>query len=307
MSWTVSQIAGEDESSSRGADELHWLGTSEVNNNYFNCCNVLQRRKAVPWLRRLIDWLIMSVGSLLFIPRVICEHGEPWWWWCRLGITADSLTRALWQSYQQGHLGASRRNGRRSENLAYQYLRYVNWSLTCRKILRHRTSSFTSPLKEVVLQILSTLQFMPRPGLNPRSIGPVASTLTTKPQGRLLLRCLAVGLSHSVNRVSLPGQPMLDLKLTEWHWDRIFSKFVGFCLSISFYRGTPFFCGMNNRPVGDCSSETSFHNIDMNKNKQRRYRTLWQRIKHEINLWISPWCLCTGFWNTLYISYLKHT
>jgi hypothetical protein len=37
--------------------------------------------------------------------QVICEHGEPWWWWFRLGITPDSSTRALWQLYQQRHLG----------------------------------------------------------------------------------------------------------------------------------------------------------------------------------------------------------
>jgi hypothetical protein len=42
--------------------------------------------------------------GLLFIPRVICEHGEPWWW-CRLGITPDSSSRALWQSNQRRHLG----------------------------------------------------------------------------------------------------------------------------------------------------------------------------------------------------------
>jgi hypothetical protein len=35
----------------------------------------------------------------------ICEHGEPWRWWCWLGITPDSSTRALWLSYQQRHLG----------------------------------------------------------------------------------------------------------------------------------------------------------------------------------------------------------
>jgi hypothetical protein len=43
--------------------------------------------------------------GLLFIPRVMCEHGVPWWWWCWLGITSDSSTRAFWQSYQQRHLG----------------------------------------------------------------------------------------------------------------------------------------------------------------------------------------------------------
>jgi hypothetical protein len=35
--------------------------------------------------------------------------------------------------------GASRRNGRRSENFAYQYLKYLKGSFTRRKILRHGT------------------------------------------------------------------------------------------------------------------------------------------------------------------------
>jgi hypothetical protein len=43
--------------------------------------------------------------ALLFTPHVIGERGEPWWWLYRLGITPDSFTRALWQSYQQRYLG----------------------------------------------------------------------------------------------------------------------------------------------------------------------------------------------------------
>jgi hypothetical protein len=39
---------------------------------------------------------------------------------CLLGITPESSTRALWQSYQQRHLGQERRNGRRIENFAHQ-------------------------------------------------------------------------------------------------------------------------------------------------------------------------------------------
>jgi hypothetical protein len=35
------------------------------------------------------------------------------------GKTPDSSMRSLWQTYQQSHLGASRRNERRSENFAY--------------------------------------------------------------------------------------------------------------------------------------------------------------------------------------------
>jgi hypothetical protein len=36
--------------------------------------------------------------------------------------------------------GARRRNGGRSENFAYRYLKYLKGSLTCREILRHMTS-----------------------------------------------------------------------------------------------------------------------------------------------------------------------
>jgi hypothetical protein len=81
--------------------------------------------------------------------------------------------------------GASRRNGRRSENFAYQYLKYLKGSLTCRKILRHGTSGFISHPKEGVLRIFIALKNpSPRPCLNTRPMGPVASTLTTTPPRR---------------------------------------------------------------------------------------------------------------------------
>jgi hypothetical protein len=54
--------------------------------------------------------------------------------------------------------GECRRNGRRSENFAHQYLKCLKGSLTCRKILRHGTSGFTSHPKEGVLRILSPLK-----------------------------------------------------------------------------------------------------------------------------------------------------
>jgi hypothetical protein len=83
--------------------------------------------------------------------------------------------------------GASRRNWRRGENFAYQYLKYVKGSLTCRKILRHGTSGFTSHSKEGVLWIFNILKnSSPRPGLNPLLLGPVASILITTPPRRLL-------------------------------------------------------------------------------------------------------------------------
>jgi hypothetical protein len=78
--------------------------------------------------------------------------------------------------------GASRRNVQRSENFAYQYLKYLKGSLKCRKILRHGTSGFTYHLKKGVLRIFIVLKIPSlRPGLNTRPLGPVASTLTTTP------------------------------------------------------------------------------------------------------------------------------
>jgi hypothetical protein len=63
----------------------------------------------------------------------------------------NSSTRTLWQSNQQSHLGASRRNGR-SENFACQYLTYLKGSLTARKIL-HGTSGCTCHPRESMLRI----------------------------------------------------------------------------------------------------------------------------------------------------------
>jgi hypothetical protein len=63
-----------------------------------------------------------------------------------------------------------------------------NISIHARKVLlhavnlRHGTDGFTSPPKEVVLRICITLKsHRPRSGSNPRTLGPVASTLTTSP------------------------------------------------------------------------------------------------------------------------------
>jgi hypothetical protein len=52
-------------------------------------------------------------------------------------------------------------------------------------------------------------------------------------------------------------------------WDRFFSEYFGFTLSISFHRGSPYLYiiwEMNNRPVGGLSSEIQYHPIDMSNN-----------------------------------------
>jgi hypothetical protein len=66
-------------------------------------------------------------------------------------------------------------------NFAYEtFLFHARKVLLHAVNLRHGTDGFTSPLKEVVLRIFITLK-NPRSGSNPRTLGPVASTLTTSP------------------------------------------------------------------------------------------------------------------------------
>jgi hypothetical protein len=52
---------------------------------------------------------------------------------------------------------------------------------------------------------------------------------------------------------------MWDLWWTKWHWDRFFSEFFDFPLSISFHLGSPnsyIIWGMDNTPVADSNYET---------------------------------------------------
>jgi hypothetical protein len=51
--------------------------------------------------------------------------------------------------------------------------------ITCLKILRHGLSGFTFPPKKVVLRICIAFKNpLPQSGLNPRTLGPLGSTLT---------------------------------------------------------------------------------------------------------------------------------
>jgi hypothetical protein len=54
---------------------------------------------------------------------------------------------------------------------------------TCRKTLRHEASGFTSHPKEGLLRIFIVIKNLsPQPGLSPRPLGPVVSTLTSTGQ-----------------------------------------------------------------------------------------------------------------------------
>jgi hypothetical protein len=115
--------------------------------------------------------------------RSIVHHpGDTWEWRAMVKIPAWLVHQSYLAVLPAESSGASRNNGRRSENFACQYLRYLKGPLTCREILHHGTSGFTSHSMEGVLRIFIALKNpLLWPGSNPRPLGPVASTLTTSP------------------------------------------------------------------------------------------------------------------------------
>jgi hypothetical protein len=125
--------------------------------------------------------------------RTCCSYypGDIWAWrtmveWYRQGRT-DSSTIDLWQAYQQ--LSSSKAGGTGEGNYEFcltKYLLHISMgSLTCLTILRHRADGFTSSPKDF---------YRPWPGLNPRPLGQMASTLTAIPpmttDGHLIKRWL---------------------------------------------------------------------------------------------------------------------
>jgi hypothetical protein len=77
-------------------------------------------------------------------------------------------------------------------------------SFTCRKMLRHGASGFTSHPKEGVLRIFITLKIHRLGGgLNPRPLGSVESTLTATPPRRHLNHSL---MSQNVVFAVIPSR-----------------------------------------------------------------------------------------------------
>jgi hypothetical protein len=214
-------------------------------------CSVCQKNKS-HWSHwqdscARVDWLIISIrwdcvlelwppAGLLFITQVLCEHGEPWWWWRQPGKTPDSSTRALWQSYQQSHLVKSVRNGRRSENFVYLYLKYLKGSITCHQILRYGDSGFASHSNEGVLwNFIALKNPSPWPGLNPRPLGPVASTLAITPQRQ----CVQVTTWCNLHGLLVVSTVCMFIMPIELYWIVTIDKYFNMVLldlSISLYK-----------------------------------------------------------------------
>jgi hypothetical protein len=67
-----------------------------------------------------------------------------------------------------------------------------------------------------------------------------------------------------------PWSVQVGFMVETWHWDRFSFEFFRLPLSVSFHRGYPYtciICRINNRNVGDRSSET--YSDAINKNNIR--------------------------------------
>jgi hypothetical protein len=116
------------------------------------------------------DMLAWSAVVVVVVMMVMVPAGDNSWLVHQSSLAV--LPADIWGKYEEWTM--------EWKILPFQYLRYLTGSLTRRKILRHRTSGFTSHPKESVLRIFIALKNpSPRLGLNPRPLGPVANTLTT--------------------------------------------------------------------------------------------------------------------------------
>jgi hypothetical protein len=110
--------------------------------------------------------------GLLFVTQVIYEHGEQCWSNIdrgRLLIRPPELSG----NHKSSHLVAKQEELAKEMNFALEASRASKGSLTCQKILRHWADvSFEGSAADF---------YRPRPGLNPRNLGPTASTLAIRP------------------------------------------------------------------------------------------------------------------------------
>jgi hypothetical protein len=130
---------------------------------------------------RLRLWTVVTNRPIVHPP------GNIWAWrtmveWYQWGKTPDLSTRAFWQYYQQS--SSSKAGG-----LVKEMMNFPLWiiSFILRGVLSHAVKSYQLyfPSK----RRCATDFYHPWSGLNPRTLGPVASTLTTRPP-RMTRDCL---------------------------------------------------------------------------------------------------------------------
>jgi hypothetical protein len=126
-------------------------------------------------------------------------------WYRQVKTTVSSTRGILWHSYGQSHPLAKQEDlGEINGEFGFQISFVYTWKVifTCHKYLRHWADGFTSHRKESVLRIfIARKNLSPRPGMNLRTLGQMASTLNITPLVRLYW-CIVVTHGSLVTYVS---------------------------------------------------------------------------------------------------------
>jgi hypothetical protein len=142
------------------------------------------------------DWRLRTAAStgLLFIPGWL--QCRPWydginWSWLLTCLPEHSDSHQYCLAVLSAEISLEQ-VGEWTKEMRISSIRPwdLKRSLTCHKILQHRTSGFTSHPKVCCGFFIALKNPSPWPGSNLRPLGPVASTLTTTPPRRLCTRRL---------------------------------------------------------------------------------------------------------------------
>jgi hypothetical protein len=157
------------------------ISTWRNNKRHINSIDLFMLLMSMRW--DCVSELLPIVHS-----QVIYEYGEPRWNDIDRGkhmiltpeLSYNPTSRVIWQQIE----GAAKRMANLDLRRIFAHTR--NSFFTCCKILRYRASGSTSTPKEVELRIFIALaSSSPQPGLNPRTLALMASTITITPPRRL--------------------------------------------------------------------------------------------------------------------------
>jgi hypothetical protein len=133
------------------------------------------------------------------------SNGSTWrttveWYW--QSKTPDSSTRALWLSYYESRLIAKQEELEKEMNFALRNIfSYFEGFFNMPKIVHMVTPPLFLLRRKEYCEVLSPLEInSPWSSLNPRTLGPMASTLTARPPGSTTIgkKCLFIQIQMQI-------------------------------------------------------------------------------------------------------------